>query len=78
MLEGLFLEDARKLRSEIYARHGKVFKDKSLQKYFASLEWYKADPQYSDHSLNKIERKNAAAILAYERKADSVLNAVEG
>lgn len=78
MLEGLFLEDARKLRSEIYARHGKVFKDKSLQKYFASLDWYKPNPQYSDASLNAMERKNAAAILAYERKADSVMNAVEG
>jgi hypothetical protein len=78
MLEGLFLEDARKLRSEIYARHGKVFKDKSLQKYFTSLDWYKPDPQYSDKALSTIERKNAAIILAYERKADSVLNAVEG
>ena len=78
MLEGLFLEDARKLRSEIYARHGKIFKDKSLQKYFASLDWYKPDRKYSDNSLSPIERKNAAAILVYERKADSVLNAVEG
>jgi hypothetical protein len=77
-LEGLFAEDARKLRSEIYARHGKVFKDKSLQKYFASLDWYKPDPRYGDQSLSQTERKNAAAILAYERKADSVLNAVEG
>jgi hypothetical protein len=78
MLEGLFLEDARKLRSEIYARRGKIFKDKSLQKYFASLDWYKPDPNYSDKSLSLIEKKNAAVILAYERKADSVLNAVEG
>ncbi|HEX8492624.1 MAG TPA: YARHG domain-containing protein [Pyrinomonadaceae bacterium] len=78
VLEGLFSEDARKLRSEIYARHGKVFKDKSLQSYFASLDWYKPDPKYSDKSLSAIEKKNAAVILAYERKADSVLNAVEG
>ncbi|HEY0405781.1 MAG TPA: YARHG domain-containing protein [Pyrinomonadaceae bacterium] len=78
LLEGLFAEDARKLRSEIYARHGKVFKDKSLQKYFASLDWYKPDPHYSDQALNPMERKNAAVILTYERKADSVLNAVEG
>jgi hypothetical protein len=78
MLEGLFLEDARKLRGEIYARHGKIFKDKTLQKYFASLDWYKPDAGYSDKSLNSIEKKNAAVILAYERKADSVLNAVEG
>ncbi|HEX8000179.1 MAG TPA: YARHG domain-containing protein [Pyrinomonadaceae bacterium] len=78
VLEGLFLEDARKLRSEIYARRGKIFKDKNLQKYFASLDWYKPDQSYSDKSLTQLERKNAAVILAYERKADSVLNAVEG
>ena len=78
LLEGMFLEDARKLRSEIYARHGKIFKDKSLQNYFSSLDWYKPDPKYSDKSLSLIEKKNAATIFAYERKADSVLNAVEG
>jgi len=35
LLRGLFLEDARKLRNEIFARHGKIFKDKWLKKYFA-------------------------------------------
>ncbi len=78
LLEGLFSEDALRLRNEIYARHGKIFKDKSLQKYFASLEWYTPDPNYSDRSLSAIEKRNAAVIQAYERKADSVLNAVEG
>ena len=78
MLEGLFIEDAQKLRNEIYARHGKVFKDKSLQKYFSSFDWYKPDPKFSEASLNAIERKNYAAILAYERKATSMMNAVEG
>ncbi|HEX8097958.1 MAG TPA: YARHG domain-containing protein, partial [Pyrinomonadaceae bacterium] len=78
VLEGLFLEDARKLRNEIYARHGKVFKDKAAQKYFSSLDWYKPDPDYSDGSLNAVERKNVAAILAYEKKAVSVADAVEG
>ena len=78
LLEGLFLEDARKLRNEIYARHGKVFKEKWLQKYFASFDWYKPDPQFSEKSLSVIERKNVATILAYERDATSVLNAIEG
>ncbi|MGB7923789.1 MAG: YARHG domain-containing protein [Pyrinomonadaceae bacterium] len=78
LLDGLFLEDARKLRNEIYARHGKVFKEKWLQKYFASFDWYKPDPQFSEKSLSQIERKNVAAILAYERDATSVMNAIEG
>jgi hypothetical protein len=78
LLEGMFLEDARKLRNEIYARHGKVFRDRWLQKYFASFDWYKANPRYTDATLTAVERQNAAAIAAYEKKATSVLDAVEG
>jgi hypothetical protein len=78
LLEGMFLEDARKLRQEIYARHGKVFKDKWLQKYFASFDWYKPNPNYSDAALTAVERQNIASIAAYEKKAASVMDAVEG
>ena len=78
LLEGMFLEDARKLRQEIYARHGKVFKDKWLQKYFQSFDWYKANPKYTDAALTAVERQNIASIAAYEKKATSVLDAVEG
>lgn len=78
LLEGMFLEDARKLREEIYARHGRVFKDKWLQRYFASFDWYKPNPNYSDAALSAVERQNVAAIAAYEKKATSVLDAVEG
>jgi hypothetical protein len=78
ILEGLFIEDARKLRNEIYARHGKVFKDKTVQKYFESFDWYKPDPKFNEKSLGQIERKNYAAILAYERKASSMMDVIEG
>jgi len=78
LLEGMFLEDARKLRNEIYARHGKVFKDRWLQGYFKSFDWYKPNPRYTDSVLTQVERQNAAAIAAYEKKATSVLDAVEG
>jgi hypothetical protein len=78
VLEGLFIEDARKLRNEIYARHGKIFKDKSIQKYFESFDWYTPDPGFSESSLSKIERRNYAAILAYERKASSMMDVIEG
>jgi len=78
LLEGMFLEDARKLRQEIYARHGKVFRDKWLQKYFASFDWYKANPNYTDAALTSVERQNISAIAAYEKKAASVMDAVEG
>ncbi len=35
-LAGLFPEIARRLRNEIFARHGRTFKDPHLQSYFAS------------------------------------------
>ena len=78
LFEGMFLEDARKLRNEIYARHGKVFRDRWLQGYFKSFDWYKPNPRYSDATLTAVERQNIAAIAAYEKKATSVLDAVEG
>lgn len=78
LLDGMFLEDARKLRLEIYARHGKVFKDRWLQKYFESFSWYKPDATYKDAALSPVEQRNVAAILAYEKKATSVMDAIEG
>lgn len=78
VLEGLFIEDARKLRDEIYARHGKIFKDKNIQKYFASFDWYTPDAKFSEKSLSKTERRNYATILIYERKATSMMDIIEG
>lgn len=78
ILEGLFIEDARKLRDEIYARHGKIFKDKNTQKYFASFDWYTPDAKFSEKSLSPVERRNYATILAYERKASSMMDIIEG
>ena len=68
-LEGLFPEDARRLRNEIFARHGRKFKDPLLQSYFASQEWYRADPKFDLKSLTSTEKKNVATIQAYEVRA---------
>lgn len=78
LLEGLFVEDASKMRQEIYARRGKVFKEPWLQKYFGSFDWYKPDPQFTENSLTEIEEKNIATLLAYEKKAVSALDVIEG
>lgn len=78
LLEGLFLEDASQMRQEIYARHGKVFKEPYLQKYFASFDWYKPDPNFTDASLTAIEKRNIATIQAYEKKAVSATSIIEG
>jgi hypothetical protein len=68
-LDGLFPEVARRLRNEIFARHGRVFKDPSLQSYFASQTWYRPNPKFDLTSLNAIERKNVAIIQSYEERA---------
>jgi hypothetical protein len=59
LLEGMFLEDARRLREEIYARHGKVFETSRTQKYFSSFDWYRVNPDYSDALLNAVELRTS-------------------
>jgi len=78
LLEGLFIEDASQMRQEIYARHGKVFKEPWLQKYFSSFDWYKADPDFTDAALTEIEKKNIATIAAYEKRAVTAMSTIEG
>ena len=78
LLEGLFIEDASQMRQEIYARHGKVFKEPWLQKYFSSFDWYKADPNFSETALTEVEKKNIATIAAYEKRAVTAMSTIEG
>ena len=78
LLEGLFIEDASQMRQEIYARHGKVFKEPWLQKYFSSFDWYKADPNFSEAALTEVEKKNVATIAAYEKRAVTAMSTIEG
>jgi hypothetical protein len=78
LLQGLFLEDVRKMRDEIYARHGKVFKDQWTQKYFASFDWYKVNPNFTDASLSAVEKGNLAVIAGYEKKAVTAMSTIEG
>jgi hypothetical protein len=68
-LDGLFPEVARRLRNEIFARHGRAFKDPLLQSYFASQEWYHANPKFDLTMLTPIERANALTIQRYEARA---------
>ena len=78
LLQGLFVEDVRKMRDEIYARHGKVFKDQWTQKYFQSFDWYKANPGYSDAQLSAVEKGNLGVIASYEKRAVTAMSTIEG
>lgn len=69
-LEGKTAEQLRLGRNEIYARHGRKFKDSALQNYFNSCSWYSVNDGY-DYSndaanLSDIEKKNINLIKKYE------------
>jgi hypothetical protein len=74
----LFAEDLRVLRNEMYARHGRVFKDKVLQKYFEAQAWYRPDPDFKDDQLNETEVANLAKIREAEESATSKFAEAEG
>jgi len=78
MVDGLFVEDLRVLRNEIYARRGRVFKDVNLQKYFAAQPWYQPNPEFKDDMLTETESKNLAIIKEVEEYSISKFAEVEG
>ena len=77
-LGALFAEDLRVLRNEIYARHGRVFKDAKLQQYFETQSWYTANPDFKDDQLNETEVANLAKIKEAEETATSKFAEAEG
>lgn len=81
-LSGLFAEDLQMMRNEIFARHGWIFKNKSVQKEFASMVWYKPDPTFTAERVKEVlsstEFANIAKIKDYESVAISKFVLVEG
>ncbi len=71
-LKDLTQEELRIARNEIMARHGRIFRDPTLDAYFRSKEWYKPtmEPDEFDSKsgqiLNKFEMKNIALIKQME------------
>ncbi len=68
-LRGLSIEELRIARNEIYARHGRMFDDKKLQKYFDSQSWYEGTvpaSEFSEDVLSSVEKKNVAFIRQFE------------
>ena len=77
-LGDLFAEDLRVLRNEIYARHGRIFRDPELQKYFVAQAWYTPNPDFKDEMLSEVESENLKKIKAAEDVAISKFVLVEG
>ena len=68
---GLSPAELRLARNEIYARHGRSFKDAEIRKYFESCSWYKVKKSYNysneSANLNSIEKANINFILKHEK-----------
>lgn len=61
--------ELRIARNEIYARHGRKFKDKELRDYFNNFQWYRDLPkvkEVGDDELNDYEIENIKTIQSYE------------
>ncbi|MCI9077894.1 MAG: YARHG domain-containing protein [Lachnospiraceae bacterium] len=71
-LKGLTASKARLARNELFARHGRKFDDKELQKYFNSLSWYNGtiapEAFHEEEFFNKYEIANRDLIIKYEEK----------
>lgn len=68
-LAGLSKWELRVARNEIYARHGRLFKDSNLQNYFNSCSWYNgyiSPDRFNENTLNKVEVYNIKFIKKYE------------
>lgn len=73
-LSTMSLHDLYLARNEIYARHGRLFKNPDLQTYFNGQPWYNgtiAPGDFSDGVLNEFERQNAITIQEVERSQNS-------
>jgi hypothetical protein len=58
-------------RNEIYARHGRRFRNADLQRYFDAQPWYRPSygpDEFPDAHLNAFEQYNANLILDYQSR----------
>jgi len=58
--------------NEIYARHGYIFRDPSLQQYFNSLSWYTGTTpanQFNSSVLSATEKQNIELLMKEETKS---------
>ncbi len=70
-LEGKTKEESAMMINEIYARHGKIFKSDSIQKYFESQSWYTPVSKDSNvilKSFSDTEIANMRFIVNYQKE----------
>lgn len=60
-------EDLRLAINEVYARHGRLFVDSGLQRYFDSKSWYNRNADYNDSMLTAVEKANVELMARYRK-----------
>ena len=74
-VQNMSLYDLYLARNEIYARHGRGFKNQDLRDYFGKKSWYheRYNPAEFDKMdlLNDYEKKNADLMLSVEKSRNS-------
>ncbi len=67
-LDDLSPRDLKLLRNTIFARKGRPFETPLVKGYFKTVQWYAADPKYSDKLLSDVDKKNVKLIQSLERE----------
>ena len=68
-IEGLKQYELKRARNEIYARHGRIFANAAMARYFDLKPWYEGTiygDNFDELSLSEIERKNIKLIQSRE------------
>lgn len=60
------LEDLQLLRGIVFGKHGRVFKEHTIQDYLAKQSWYKPNAKFRNSLLTLVERKNLDLIRELE------------
>ncbi|MCU6761667.1 Uncharacterised protein [uncultured Roseburia sp.] len=79
-ISGLTADQLSIARNEIYARHGRLFKDEKIQAYFDKKDWYHGTVQPEDFTLdmlNDYEIANGQLLLEYEKEMGYMKNSEE-
>ena len=79
-LEEMSGVDLMLARNEIYARHGYIFNDQNIQKYFNDQDWYGgwvASYEFSDSVFNEYERYNISLIVAEENSRGGAVSTLQ-
>lgn len=69
-IENLSEQERRIALNEIYARHGRKFKDEELQAHFDSCSWYKGtiEPEkFNESDLSEVEIANRDLLVQYRK-----------